>query len=185
MIAYQDRIVVAAEQCHLYRYNYDRAFRLKLSHNPSLGLTRPRAVGIMVYGTRQAILHQMHQIWPHCGSLFPMQATALPFVSTTGQKMAVPSACNSTTLHAPTPSSASTPTCASNVKGSTPFFVRHLQWQHHYLHSPIDAAQNYAPTLTKHGVHAYSTPSDTVPASATTAPVLHESQKLEIGHASS
>jgi len=119
MIAYQDRIVVAAERCHLYRYNYDRAFRLKLSHNPSLGLTRPRAVGIMVYGTRQAILHQMHQIWPHCGSLFPMQATALPFVSTTGQKMAVPSACNSTTLHAPTPSSASTPTCASNVKGST------------------------------------------------------------------
>ena len=39
----------------------------------SLGLSRPRAVGIMVYGTRQAILHQMHQIWPQCGSLFPRE----------------------------------------------------------------------------------------------------------------
>ena len=37
MIAYQDRIVAAAERYHLEGlYNYDRAFRLQLSHNPSL-----------------------------------------------------------------------------------------------------------------------------------------------------
>ena len=37
MIAYQDRIVAAAERYHFEGlYNYDRAFRLKLSHNPSL-----------------------------------------------------------------------------------------------------------------------------------------------------
>ena len=36
MIAYQDRIVAAAEQYHFEGlYNYDRAFRLLLSHNPS------------------------------------------------------------------------------------------------------------------------------------------------------
>ena len=91
----------------------------------------------MVYGTRQAILHKMHQIWPQCCS--PGNRSFVP----TGQKTAAPSASDSTTLHVPTPPSASTPTCASNVKGSTrlrqaPAVATSLEG--HYPHTPIDAA---------------------------------------------
>ena len=71
------------------------------------------------------------------------QVIALPFAPATGQKTAAPSAFDSTTLHAPTPPSASTLTCASNVKGSTrlrqvPAVATSLEG--HYPHTPIDVA---------------------------------------------
>ena len=178
MIAYQDRIVVAAERCHLY--NYDRAFRLKLSHNPSLrwdsldqelwalwctAHAKPFCTKCTKYGhTAAACSPGNRSSFRANNRTEDVRTICLQF-----NHSACPNASKCKYAHVCLKCEGEHPSSSGTCSG-------HITTRIHPL-TRLTLSQNYAPTLTKHGVHAYSTPSDTVPASATTAPVRHESPK--------
>ena len=156
--------------------------KTKSQPQPLLGLTGPGAVGTMVNITCQAFLCQVLQIWSQCSSLPCWESLFLSYQQQDKrwshhlpavQPLCLPQ-CRQVQVRQ----------CVPQMWRGAPFLVRRLQRPHHLkditrIHPStwLALSLNCIDTLTKRGVHAYSTLSNTVPRLATTAPGLHEFPK--------